>query len=174
MLNPFCFWRVGAAVGSSCGRSLSGPVLTQGPSMTRTRRTTCNRTLRLFVGAALPSSFALVNAQQPKPASDRRNAVIIEQMPAAPAPLRVLVEMTAADVAHDQERERKSDEHEAKDLLAQQQSAEAARTQVLVGIVTLIVLMVAGGLLFATWRDARRTAMAAERSADIAQSALVV
>jgi hypothetical protein len=98
---------------------------------------------------------------------------------AASQPIRVLIEKTPADEKHERERERKSDEHEAKDLLAQERSADAAKTQAWIGGATLAVSCIGAIFLFLTWRDARRTvkateasAVAAQESARIAQSSL--
>ena len=100
-------------------------------------------------------------------------AVVVERMPpAASEPLRVVVQKTPADDAHERDREAKSDAHEAADLVAQQDAARAASRQVYLSIATLAVSAIGALFLFLAWRDAQRTVKAAETSAEIARASL--
>ena len=87
---------------------------------------------------------------------------------------KALSERMDADERRAAAREAKSDEHDRLDLIAQQQSAEAAQTQVKLAGATLFVSIVGAVFLALTWRDAGRTVKAAEESARIARDSLMV
>ena len=93
------------------------------------------------------------------------------QSSSAPEPLRVIIEKTSAEEAGEKVREAKTDEHERLDLIAQQQSAQAAQLQLWISGATLVISAIGGALLLATWVETKRGARATERSAALAHRA---
>lgn len=92
------------------------------------------------------------------------------QYPTESAPLPVRVIESPSDAAHTKEREAQSTKHDAADLKAQERTADATEEQVLASKAAVVLSLFGLVGLGLTFCETRRTAIAAVKSASIAQS----
>lgn len=144
-------------------------------------------TVALWVGqvAAQPPERQGVSHPSPAVEGQPKGATQRGYRPPEPPPIPVRIIQSVDEAAHESYREAKSDEHEAKDLAAQQKAADAAYSaaasaywQEIATFVGIGLTFIGTGLLVWTLRETRRTAkaaidgvIAAERAAIAAERA---
>lgn len=87
---------------------------------------------------------------------------------AIPLPLPVQVVKSAAEEAKDDERDAKSDQHDAADLDAQIRSADSSEMQVKIGMLSMVLSAVATLLLLQSLAETRKSSKAAIQGAEAA------
>ena len=94
---------------------------------------------------------------------------VVTQQPARPSPVPVEIIQNAEESRHTEAREIKTDQHDSDDLAVQLRQAEAAESQAVASWITVVLGVIGSFFLYLTFRETRRTTVAAIQSSEISQ-----